>query len=157
MAASASGGRRTRKAAGKAAGRAGGGGALALRDRADAAEGHEDQGVAGAKRRRSLLGRALGFLAVATIWLGVAAAAGAAGFFYDLPDVSNLDKQVRAGAVRHIAADGRSSPVLARCMGSRCGPMRCPATWSMPFSRPRTGVSGIISVSIRSRWPGRLW
>ena len=112
MAASASGGRRTRKAAGKTAGRAGGGG----RSRAEKTKtpGRSRKGTKtkaspaqNGARRRSLLGRALSFLAVATIWLVVAAAAGAAWFAYDLPDVSNLDKQVRAGAVRLVAADGR--------------------------------------------------
>ncbi len=107
--ASASGGRRTRKSTGNA--KSGGARARSTTPkktpRQQKSAGTKRKGQASTPKRRSVIARAVSFLAVAAIWMGVVAAGGAAWFAYGLPDVSNLNNQVRAGAVRLVASDGR--------------------------------------------------
>jgi penicillin-binding protein 1A len=53
-----------------------------------------------------MLGRALKWLAVATVWAGLAGLGVVAWYAYDLPNVSHLGERQRAPSIRLIAADG---------------------------------------------------
>ena len=78
-------------------------------------------------RRRSVLGRALKWLAVAAVWAAVGALGLVARYAYDLPDVSRLGERQRTPSVTLIAADGSTITRFGDLYGAPVGADELPA------------------------------